>query len=61
MSDLDPRINARNPARVYMIEPQWWYQIDGEPPVGPFDEQLAAGKACRAELMRRAKEREALK
>jgi hypothetical protein len=41
-------------ARVYCIEPEWFYQIEQEEPVGPFLGQMEAGRACRAELIRRA-------
>jgi len=41
-------------ARVFVTDPEWFYQIEQEEPVGPFLGQMEAGHACRAELIRRA-------
>ena len=58
---------ANNPkvpqARIYSLidGDGWFYRIEDEQPVGPFEEPLEAGNACRAELIRRAEAKEALK
>ena len=39
----------------------WFYRIVNEDEVGPFETTIEAGKACRAELIRRAEAKEALK